>query len=206
MATDYLDTVEFIHDFINKEKKAHNAFFGAHFSKIYSYATRLVDYDEAKAEDIVMIAFSIVFGSHKQYASSNNIIASLYLIVRNDCLDYLRSPEYRRSKHRISDDHQAFINLAENDSGLENAQIEGEVMEALYQAMNQLPDECGKVIKLIFFDRLKYQEVADRLGISINSVKTQRRIGLLKLRESLSDKQLLTLVTLHLTTIMYCHS
>ena len=51
-------------------------------------------------------------------------------------------------------------------------------------AIEQLPEGCKTVLKLAYFEGLKNDEIATELGVSINTVKTQRQraLNLLRLR------------------------
>jgi len=41
----------------------------------------------------------------------------------------------------------------------------------LQQAIGRLPEQCRRVFELSRFEELKYQEIADQLGISIKSCR-----------------------------------
>ena len=62
----------------------------------------------------------------------------------------------------------------------------GQEIELLYRMINRLPDECRKIFLMAALDDMKYQEIADALQISVNTVKTQMKIALRFLREHLN--------------------
>ena len=64
----------------------------------------------------------------------------------------------------------------------------GHEIELLYRTINGLPDECRKIFLMACLDDMKYQEIANALQISINTVKTQMKIALRFLREHLSKE------------------
>jgi len=60
-------------------------------------------------------------------------------------------------------------------------------MNILDQGISTLPDACREIFKLSRNEDMKYSEIAEKLGISVNTVKTQMKIALARLRETLKD-------------------
>src|SRR5258708_39393941 len=63
----------------------------------------------------------------------------------------------------------------------------------LYQAIDQLPEQCQKVFRMSRFEELRQQEIADRLGISIKTVKNHITLALKQLYPVLTKWNTLTL-------------
>jgi RNA polymerase sigma-70 factor (ECF subfamily) len=74
--------------------------------------------------------------------------------------------------------------------------IKAEALVLIKQAIEALPEGCRTVLKLAFFEGLKNEQIALELGISINTVKTQKQRALQLLRLKLSDKAYLLLLFL----------
>jgi RNA polymerase sigma-70 factor (ECF subfamily) len=64
---------------------------------------------------------------------------------------------------------------------------ENELKISLYKAIDQLPEQCQKVFRMSRFEELKQQEIADRLGISIKTVKNHITHALKQLNKVLGD-------------------
>jgi RNA polymerase sigma-70 factor (ECF subfamily) len=64
---------------------------------------------------------------------------------------------------------------------------EKEVLDILDQGIGKLPDGCREIFMLSRIEEMKYQDIANKLGISVNTVKTQMKIALSRLRETLKD-------------------
>ena len=62
---------------------------------------------------------------------------------------------------------------------------ENELSIKLYKAIDLLPEQCKKVFHLSRFEELKQQEIADRMGISIKTVKNHITHALKTLSKSL---------------------
>jgi len=174
-------------------EKAFSDIFNAHFNQLCLFSFNIVG-SQSEGEDIVVQAFTRLFYRHEDFHSLQALRTFLYISVRNASFDYLK--QYKRLTKR----QKQFSALAENDPDLENAQITGEVMEALYSSMKKLPDGCRLILQLIYIDGLKYQEVADRLQISVGTVKSQRIYGLKKLRAIFRDSEMFILALLHVAS------
>jgi RNA polymerase sigma factor (sigma-70 family) len=97
--------------------------------------------------------------------------------VHNACMDHLKGQ--KKSSELL-------LNLPiekQEKSHLENM-IRSETLRELYAAINALPKECGKVVRMYFEEGQDTEAIARELGISVNTVRNQKRkgIGLLKKR------------------------
>ena len=62
-----------------------------------------------------------------------------------------------------------------------------ELQRQLQQALRRLPEKCRTVFQLSRFEELKYQEIADELGISLKTVEAHMAKALRLLRLGLAD-------------------
>jgi RNA polymerase sigma-70 factor (ECF subfamily) len=111
-----------------------------------------------------------------------------YLIkaVRNTSLNYIEQngPKRRLTGTIDNTDNQ----LLAWDSDYPLGQIyREEVRILLEKGINELPEGCREIFQLSRNNDLKYDEIAGRLGISVNTVKTQLKIALSRLRKVLKD-------------------
>jgi len=67
-------------------------------------------------------------------------------------------------------------------------------MNILKSGIDSLPESCRQIFLLSRNEDLKYSDIADKLGISINTVKTQMKIALARLREILKDYLIILLL------------
>ena len=59
--------------------------------------------------------------------------------------------------------------------------------DEIEKALNTLPEKCRTIFILYRFEDLSYQDVAKKMNISVNTVKTQMRRAFKKLREALKE-------------------
>ena len=60
-----------------------------------------------------------------------------------------------------------------------------ELQNTINTTIEQMPEQCGKIFKMSRFEQLKYQEIADQLGLSVKTIENQMGKALRLVRESL---------------------
>ena len=74
-----------------------------------------------------------------------------------------------------------------------------ELKERIQVAMNELPEQCRTIFQMSRFEGLKYQEIADDMGLSVKTIENQMGKALKLLRIKLVD--FLPLLVLSLISI-----
>ena len=159
-----------------KEERFRELFLLMH-PKLIRYATTLMgDADEAK--DIV----SEVFGRAWENFSSLGDEASawLYTATRNACLN--------RLKHlQVEQTHIEAIVLA-TQADVDNGYWEHEILLQKAEAIaRSLPEPTCTVLRLCYLEKKTYQQVAEELGISPDTVKKHISKALRMLREEMKE-------------------
>jgi RNA polymerase sigma-70 factor (ECF subfamily) len=160
------------------------------YSPLCLFAERLVA-NKAAAEDIVGESFIKLWNKRSDFESTQNIKAFLYITVRNACLNYLK----RAKRDSLNQKQLAYL-TGEKEEFVLNEMIRAEVLKELMDEIENLPEQCRKVLKLAYLSGLKNQQIAKMLNISVHTVKNQkaRAIQLLKLR--LHDRDLMSFLIL----------
>jgi RNA polymerase sigma-70 factor (ECF subfamily) len=165
--------------------------FEAYYPRLCYFAYKMIDI-KAVAEDVAQDAFIKYWNRRGDFSNESAAKAYLYTTVKNACLNLLRHTGVERKYLDRQDKDKT-----EDEKGL-NQIIEAEVMGEIHRAVEQLPQGCRQVLKLAFFESLKNEEIASHLGISVNTVKTQKARALQLLRLKLdSGVWLLLCLILH---------
>ncbi len=121
--------------------------------------------DADLVEDVVQECFTVLWEKLEQGADVANRRAYLYMSVRNRCLDHLRRKGLQTESLKPYDTY----GIIDDDDAEERS-----VMEAkLWTAIDSLPDKCRQVFLMSKRDGLKYEEIAEELGLSVNTVRNQ---------------------------------
>lgn len=141
------------------------------FKKLfYLYSDRLllwaykITQNSSAAEDIVQ-DFFVRFWEKRETLFFQPIFAAYaYRSIYNASLNYLRNNE------RFIYGYEVTIDLIDTD--VENEDLQ-ELKRLLLKAIDELPDRCKKIFVMATLEKKKYTEVADMMGISVNTVKVQ---------------------------------
>ncbi|MEG1839108.1 MAG: sigma-70 family RNA polymerase sigma factor, partial [Bacteroidaceae bacterium] len=68
--------------------------------------------------------------------------------------------------------------------------------DKINDAIKALPSECRQVFVMSRFEDMKYDEIASKIGISVNTVKYHMKNALMQLRSELKDYLITILVLL----------
>ncbi len=158
-----------------KNNKEFEEIFKEHYSGLVVYANKYVGVKQV-AEDIVQDFFYDLWNKRESIIIQSNIKSFLFQSVKNNCLNYLS----REKKDYKELDCNAF---EEQELSFQIDYIERNKM--IYDLLEQLPEQRKNIFKLCCIEGLKYREVAEDLGISVNTVKTQMGRALSELRKSI---------------------
>lgn len=173
-------------------EQAYRRLFYIYFSDLVLYANSIMK-DRVVAEDIVQDLF-IIFWQEKKYRQIDvGLEGYLYRSVRNACLNYLR--DEKRKNDRLL---ETIVEAAdEAHFSFDDVEAEQERLE-IYRVYHNLPAQCKQIFTLCCLEGLTYQEAAGRLGVSINTVRTQMGRAFKFLRDSLSGKTFSSILFLFL--------
>ncbi len=162
--------------FKENEERAFRELFNSFYDNLLLYAIQFLN-DSETAKDVVQDCFVDFYVNKRFNFIRIGLEQYLFQAVKHRAIDHIRSQQRREHRHQI-----VMTEICENVSSTANEQNE---LEAIYVAINQLPEARRKIFTMIYLDGMKYQEVADKLSISINPVKKQMGRAFKTLRETL---------------------
>lgn len=142
--------------------------------------------ERGTAEDVVQEAYLAVWRRSASFrADRGSARAWLMSIVHNAAIDRRRGRFKREQEAVPLDDLEFKLETdAEDPFTLVSEQIDAEQIRS---ALGALPGEQREAIELAYFGGLTQQEISDRTGTPLGTVKSRMRLGLQKLRTLLAD-------------------
>jgi RNA polymerase sigma factor (sigma-70 family) len=154
---------ELIKGCLRRDANAQRQLYDTFSSKMYSICYRYVK-DSMEAEDILVTSFMKVFDKINQFKSEGSFEGWIRRIVVNEALTYLRR---NRSMYLETELEQAD---REPDYNMLGDHLEA---EDLMNMIKELPTGYRIVFNLYAIDGYSHKEIADQLGISENTSKSQ---------------------------------
>ncbi|TDB68283.1 RNA polymerase sigma-70 factor [Arundinibacter roseus] len=163
------------------EESAFEQVFRTYYERLCQYATSLLK-DGDEAEEMVQTVFLTIWEKRADLEITLSLKAYLYRAVHNHCLNRIKHYGVREA-HR---DYSLYVQPHGQDSVAE-AIYGQELEERIERAVRKLPEQCQLVFRMSRFEEMKYQEIADHLGLSIKTIENQIGKALRILRQELAD-------------------
>lgn len=161
-------------DWVNEGK--FKSYFTQYYKELYYFACGYVK-DTCVVEDIVSESF-VKLWANKTHIQEYAIRKYLLQTVRNACIDYLRT---QKEFFPVEECYT----LADLDENPLDYLISREDEARVLTAIKELPQRYQETLKLRNYEKLKYSEIAQKMDISINTVKSNLREAIHILRKKL---------------------
>lgn len=164
-----------IKQFQEGNKQAFKTIFDCLFRNICLFINRFIN-DLPAAEDICQETFISLWNHREEMQSSTHIKSFLYLSAHNAAIDYLRHEKikntYTERALQEFETTEMFVHFV----------IEEEVEQIMLKMQQELPTQCHRIFVLAMQGKSN-EEIASTLNISVNTVKTQKKIAYSRLRK-----------------------
>ena len=125
--------------------------------------------EKTMASDLLQETFIKVYLHINDYSKSYTFGQWIYSIARNTLIDHLR-----RKSGDVLLDERFRAPLATTPSPEESVII-NQTRAHFYNALEELSPEYRQVIEMRFLEEYSYEEIAEKLGRPLNTIKTQIR-------------------------------
>ncbi|MEN9997620.1 MAG: hypothetical protein RI922_610 [Bacteroidota bacterium] len=171
-----MDDATLIIECVNGNPRAQRLLFDKFARKMFSVCLRYAK-NEEQAEDVLQDGFVKVFGKLKDFKSEGSLEGWIRRIMVNTALDQIRKNNKQLGDTNIDD---VGYKIENNDFIVENM-----MAEDLMKMVQAMPDGYKVVFNMFAIEGYSHSEIADTLGISENTSKSQYSRARAYLRERL---------------------
>lgn len=152
---------------------------------MFAFAKNYIQANE-DAENVVQDVFVVLWEKKDELELSCTLTTYLFTLVKNRCLNYLRHKLIEEEFNTQMKEELGF-KLYALESLEYSYPSEKELQAVIQRALDALPERCREVFIKSRIEGLKYKEISEELGISVNTVENHIVTALKKLRVALKD-------------------
>lgn len=189
---EYMRMKEEEQNIIRLLKQGHNAaykyIYDHHYTLLCSISYEYLK-DDFLAETIADDTIFHLWERRDYLDITTSLRSYLVRAVRNRSINHLNMERERREVSFSSlDMNEENLNYYSEEIEYPLAVLlENELENKIIQAIENLPEDCRKVFKMSRFEEKRYDQIADELGISVNTVKYHIKNALSRLNGDLSQ-------------------
>lgn len=165
------------------DEHAFNELFSLYRNRLYAYLVKVTKSKET-AEEATLDVFLKIWNARKILCEINNFETFIFRVVHNKAIDYLRMARTSRlQQQEIWHDIDSLVLAAGADEKLLKAETEA----AINEAVRQLSPQRQEVFRLSREEFLSYDEIAEKMNLSRNTIKNHLSAALGFIRGHLND-------------------
>lgn len=148
--------------------------------------------DSFLARDVVQEVFVKLWQYNGTFDDIPSLKAFLFTVTKNGCLNMLRSRERLNSKHYDA----ARFNQFEVQPVYDQI-VKLEYIAQINQIVQQMPQKMQEVFLLSFEEGLSIAQIAEKLNVTVKTVRNQKYRSLIMLRKQLGSTGIPLLILLY---------
>lgn len=168
---------EFFLSFKRKEEKGFDFVFKKYYASLCYFSNNIIK-NEAAAEDISTESFIKLWERCGEFESLDHVRSFLYKVVRNASIDWIRN---NKKAQAFTKAQSHFCEPSE--ASIQQHLIAAETYREVLAAIEKLPTRCRTIFKMIYLEGKDYTQIAEELGLSINTIRVQKARALAILRQ-----------------------
>jgi len=151
----------------HKDKKAFEYLFDRYYRRLFLFARKIL-YDSDAAHDAVQNVFIKMWDNSGKIHLKNSLRNYLFISVKNECLQYLRSLKIRDNKN-----HLWALAYLESTKMEDMEDMNEELYNQVRAYIEKLPLQCKMIYKYRALYGYKYSEIASIMNTTEDVVKVQ---------------------------------
>jgi RNA polymerase sigma-70 factor (ECF subfamily) len=167
----------------NRDHDAFTEIVERYKSRVHWLVIRMIG--SSNVEDITQDVFLRAYQAIEGYRGDSTFRTWLYRITRNLCVTHLRKKGSHGGTVSIEEEGEEAIHnlLPESPVSLEDEIERRDLSAAIQTLMARLPEKYRTVLTLFYLQQVRYEEIADIMGIPLGTVKTYIHRARLRLRD-----------------------
>ena len=162
-----------------------------HSKRVRNYIGMMVKDDDI-ADDIFQETFikAVKVIDEGRYTDSGKFLSWILRIAHNRVLDHFRRQKSSRQVNESEAGYDVIGTLRFAEPTTEDEMVHSEMEQTIRDLVELLPDEQREVVRLRYYSKLSFQEIAEQTEVSINTALGRMRYALINLRRMIKEKNI----------------
>ena len=180
-----------LNNYLSGDRSAISELIERHSQRVRSYIGMMVKDDDV-ADDIFQETFikAVKVIDEGGYTDSGKFLSWILRIAHNRVLDHFRREKSSRQLNEKEAGYDVLGSLRLAENTIEDNIVHNELMETVRRLVEELPDDQREVVRLRYYSKLSFQEIAEQTEVSINTALGRMRYALINLRRMIKEKNI----------------
>ncbi len=180
-----------LNNYLSGDRSAISELIERHSQRVRSYIGMMVKDDDV-ADDIFQETFikAVKVIDEGRYTDSGKFLSWVLRIAHNRVLDYFRREKSSRQLNESEAGYDVLGTLRFAEPNAEDRLVHSEIENSVRQLIELLPEEQQEVVRLRYYSKLSFAEIAEQTEVSINTALGRMRYALINLRRMIQEKNI----------------
>ena len=180
-----------LNNYLSGDRSAISELIERHSQRVRSYIGMMVKDDDI-ADDIFQETFikAVQVIDEGRYVDSGKFLSWVLRIAHNRVLDYFRREKASKQVNESEAGYDMIGTMRFSEPTAEDNMVLGEVEQTVRNLIDQLPEEQQEVVRLRYYSKLSFQEIAEQTEVSINTALGRMRYALINLRRMIKENNI----------------
>ena len=180
-----------LNNYLLGDRSAISELIERHSRRVRNYIGVMVK-DDAVADDIFQETFikAVKVIDEGGYTDSGKFLSWILRIAHNRVLDHFRREKASRQINEKEAGYDVLGTLRFAENTVEDNIVHNELMETVRRLVEELPEDQREVVRLRYYSKLSFQEIAEQTEVSINTALGRMRYALINLRRMIKEKNI----------------
>ena len=180
-----------LNNYLSGDRSAISELIERHSQRVRNYIGMMVK-DNDTADDIFQETFikAVKVIDEGRYVDSGKFLSWVLRIAHNRVLDHFRREKASKQVNESEAGYDMIGTMRFSEPTAEDEMVQGEVEQTIRNLIDSLPEEQQEVVRLRYYSKLSFQEIAEQTEVSINTALGRMRYALINLRRMIKEKNI----------------
>lgn len=181
-----------LNNYLSGDRSAISELIERHSQRVRNYIGIMVK-DNDVADDIFQETFikAVKVIDEGRYVDSGKFLSWVLRIAHNRVLDHFRREKASKQVNESEAGYDMIGTMRFSEPTAEDELVNSEIEQTIRDLVDLLPEEQQEVVRLRYYSKLSFQEIAEQTEVSINTALGRMRYALINLRKMIAENDII---------------